>query len=219
MNLNYYDLLSTTIIGVLIVAITNHLLCDDIEISSVTYLAAGYVVGYFVNALGSLLEKEYYKTIGGRPSDKLLSLVAGQNWTGYERIKFYEANAAITRLRAELKDPSASTEKMFGCAMKKVNGCTSSRVPTFNAQYAWSRTLLTTVLIADLSYIILFPIYALCYDYRGYWPIAIDVLLPIISFLSWNRFKEMGYYYAKEVLSEYLKQTQKESTSASSHNS
>lgn len=210
MNLNYYDLLSTTIVGVPIIAVANHLFWNDLEIGNVVYLTSGYIAGYFINALGSLLEKRYYKTIGGEPSDKLLSLVAGQKWTGYERIKFYEANTAITRLKAELEDPSASTEKMFGCAMRKVNGCTNSRVPTFNAQYAWSRTMLTTALIAVAASAIL-----LFYD-LDCWPLLLASVIILLS--SWNRFKEKGYYYAKEVLNEYLKQTDKESTSASSHN-
>lgn len=211
MNFSYYDLLSTTIVGVPIVAAVNHLFWDDIEIGSIVYLTAGYIAGYFVNSLGSILEDFYYWSIRGKPSDKLLSLVAKQDWTGYGHIKFYEANTALTRLKAELNDPSASTAKMFGYAMRKVNGCTTSRVPTFNAQYAWSRTLFTTVLITDLTFVILF------YDDRDFWPIA--GVLFIITLISRNRFKQRGYYYAREVLNEYLKQTDKESISASSPNS
>jgi hypothetical protein len=31
----------------------------------------------------------------------------------------------------------------------------------------------------------------------------------ILLIISWNRFKERGYYYAREVLNEYLKRTDK----------
>ena len=85
---------------------------------------------------------------------------------------------------------------MFGCAMRRVNGCEDSRVPAFNAQYAWSRTILTTILIVDF----------LCafryYNNWLFWLMAVILLV-----ISWNRFKERGYYYAREVLNEYLKQT------------
>lgn len=196
MDIRYYDLLSTAIIGVIVVAVANCLFFGNLEIDGVVYLALGYLVGYFINALGSLFESLYYKTINGMPSDKLLTLVEGQNWTGCNRVKFYEAEKAIEALRNELNDPHASERKMFGCAMRKVNGCEDSKVPAFNAQYAWSRTILTTMLILDF----------LCafryYNDWLFWLIAVILLV-----ISWNRFKERGYYYAREVLNEYLKQT------------
>lgn len=196
MDIRYYDLLSTAIIGVIVVAVANCLFFGNLDIDGVVYLALGYLVGYFINALGSLFESLYYKTINGMPSDKLLTLVEGQNWTGCNRVKFYEAEKAIEALRNELNDPHASERKMFGCAMRKVNGCEDSRVPAFNAQYAWSRTILTTMLILDF----------LCafryYNDWLFWLIAVILLV-----ISWNRFKERGYYYAREVLNEYLKQT------------
>lgn len=196
MDIRYYDLLSTAIIGVIVVAIINYLFFGNIEIDGVVYLALGYLVGYFINALGSLLESLYYKTINGMPSDKFLTLVEGRNWTGCNRVKFYEAEKVIEALKNELNDPRASERKMFGCAMRRVNGCEDSRVPAFNAQYAWSRTILTTILIVDF----------LCafryYNNWLFWLMAVILLV-----ISWNRFKERGYYYAREVLNEYLKQT------------
>ncbi len=198
MDIKYYDLLSTTIIGVTIVAAINYLFLYNMEIDGVVYLALGYLAGYFINAIGSLLEGFYYKTINGMPSDKLLTLVNGQNWTGYERVKFYEAEKVIETLKNELNDQYASERKMFGCAMRKVNGCDDCRVPVFNAQYAWSRTMLTTVLIADTLFAFRF------YDEWLFWLIAMILLV-----VSWNRFKERAYYYAREVLNEYLKQTEK----------
>lgn len=198
MDIKYYDLLSNTIIGVTIVATINYLFIGNIEIDGVVYLALGYLAGYFINAIGSLLEGFYYKTINGMPSDKLLTLVNGQNWTGCKRVKFYEAEKAIATLKKELNDQHASERKMFGCAMRKVNGCEDCRVPAFNAQYAWARTILTTILIADTLCAFRF------YNEWQFWPIAMILLI-----ISWNRFKERGYYYAREVLNEYLKRTDK----------
>jgi hypothetical protein len=80
--------------------------------------------------------------------------------------------------------------------MRKVNACKESRVPAFNAQFAYSRTILTAILLLDIFGAIRF------YDNYLFWLIALALLL-----ISWNRFKERGYYYAKEVLNEYLRQT------------
>jgi hypothetical protein len=196
MDIKYYDLLSTAIIGVVIVTVVNCLFLGNIEIDSIAYLALGYLAGYFINAIGSLIEFIYYKTIGGKPSDQLLTPVSGQDWTGCKKVRFYEAQRAIETIKRELNDTNASTKKMFGCAMRKVNGCENSRVPAFNAQFAWSRTILTTILISSILFAIRY------YDEWIFWVASVSLLL-----ISWNRFKERGYYYAREVLNEYLKQT------------
>lgn len=196
MDIRYYDLLSTAIIGVACIAIVNYFVLGSIEVDGVVYLALGYIVGYFINSIGSLMESIYYRTIKGMPSDNLLTLVKGQNWTGYSRVKFYEAENVIELLKQQLEDQNASTRKMFGCAMRKVNACEDSRVPAFNAQYAWSRTTLTAVLI--VGFICGFHYY----DEWLFWVVYAALLI-----LSWNRFKERGYYYAREVLNEYLRQS------------
>ena len=127
MEIKYYDLLSTAIIGVSCIAIVNYLILDGIEVDGVVYLALGYIVGYFINSIGSLMENIYYWTIKGMPSDNLLTLVKGQNWTGCSRVKFYEAEKVMELLQQELEDQNASARKMFGCAMRKVNACEDSK--------------------------------------------------------------------------------------------
>lgn len=77
--------------------------------------------------------------------------------------------------------------------MRAVNGDEKSRVADFNAQYALSRTILTTVLISTILIIVLYP----CF-WQSYLTIA-------ILLICWNRYKERAYYYAREVLNEYLK--------------
>lgn len=196
MDVKYYDLLSTAIIGVVIVTVVNYLFLENINIDSVAYLALGYLAGYFINSIGSLFESFYHWTIGGIPSDKLLTPINGKEWTGYGRVRFYETEKVIKRLKKELNDPDASPRKMFGCAMRSVNSCKDSRVPAFNSQYAWSRTLFTAIWIVDFLFAIRL------YNEWLFWLVGILLLL-----ISWNRFKERGYYYAREVLNEYLKQT------------
>ena len=195
--MKYYDLLSTAIIGVVVVAVVNYLLLGNHDIDSVAYLAVGYIVGYFINAIGSLFEDFYYCTIGGKPSNKLLAKVEGQSWTGYSRVKFYDVEKVTELLKAELHKPDASIAQMFSCAMRKMNSFAESRVPAFNAHYAWSRTLLTAVWMIDLL---------MAFRYYNQW--LFWLIGSLLLVISWNRFKERGYYYAREVLNEYLKQAE-----------
>lgn len=158
-------------------------------------IPAGYIVGYFLNAFSSFIEPALYKTICGRPSDKLLTPVPGQKWTGIRKVKFFHAEEAVKALREDTMDDDADVKKMFNYAMRMVNANQDSRVPDFNGHYALSRVILTTVIITIV-------IVEVRYGGVWYsWPISIIVLL-----LAWNRFRERGYYYSREVLNEYLKQ-------------
>lgn len=116
MNIKFYDLLSSVITGVAIFTIVNNIFLNNIEINEVAYLAIGYLIGYFINAIGSRLEGILYKTIDGKPSDRLLTPIEDQKWTGYRRVKFHSADEVISMLKQKLKESDASTEKMFECA-------------------------------------------------------------------------------------------------------
>jgi hypothetical protein len=89
---------------------------------------------------------------------------------------------------------SPSNNHLFSIAMRYANGKRDSRVDDFNANYAFSRVLLTTTLFITLLLII-----NNIGDWRYY-----AVLIPAL-FIIWLRCKQRGYYYAKEVLNEYLK--------------
>ncbi len=194
MNFKYYDLLSSLILGnvflFVVIVVTGGEYKSDYHIP---YLALSFVIGYLLNAIGSLMEWVYNKSIGGRPSDVLLTINPQKPYTGYCRIKFYEAEKCVKLLRRELGDENANTKKMFDRAMMYSANDKDSRVQDFNAQYAFSRTLLTTVLL-------LTPVVAYGYNH---WYSCLGMALLIA--LTWNRFKECGYYYAKEVLTYYLK--------------
>ena len=78
--------------------------------------------------------------------------------------------------------------------MRMVNANKDCRVPDFNGHYALSRVILTTMFMAFVFVEIKF------YNVWYSWLISIAILL-----LARNRYKERGYYYAREVLNEYLK--------------
>ncbi len=194
MSFKYYDLLSNITVGIVVFYAIWKLFLPDFEVSEWVVIPAGYVVGFFLDAISSLIEPLLYKSICGRPSDKLLTPIPGQKWTGIKKVKFYHAEEAIKALREDTKDDDADTGKMFGYAMIMVNANKDSRVPDFNGHYALSRVILTTVLFTVI--IAEIKLAGVWYS----WIISIVVLL-----LAWNRFKERGYYYAREVLNEYLR--------------
>lgn len=201
MNFKYYDVLSTLISGVVLLFVLSIVIDWDINDINVTVLLSlAYVMGYMLNALSALLEPLYYWFMEGKPSDKLLKAPKPnccgktRNYTGLGRIRFYEYKKAVKLLNQELDDDKACEGKMFGKAMSYSNSNEKTRVPDFNAQYAFSRVMLT---LAIVSASIIMPKF---YDLWWAWLIALAVII-----LIGRRCKERGYYYAREVLIEYLK--------------
>ena len=198
MQFKYYDILSSLLAGY--IALVVSLFCFNFEYKSeysIVYLAIAFFLGYLINALGSFLEPFYYWTIGGKPSNKILVKKKGKDYSGIRKVKFYDTNEVVSKLKQELNDKNASNEKMFSKAKISVIGNAESRVPDFNAHYALSRTILTTMLVSVFMMIIWQP----CN-----WEVYL-MFIPLL--ICWNRYRERGYYYAREVLYEYLKNSRK----------
>lgn len=193
MNFKYHDLLSSLVTGVVVCISVNIVFELNLKYDVVPLLAVAYVIGYFINALSALCEKYFYKLIGGIPSDVLLTPIEGQSYTGYKRIKFYQTGKVVSLLKIELNDQNADCGKMFSKAMSYSNGDKSTRVPDFNAQYVFSRVLLTVIII--LTIIWSFNFYRNCL----FW-----LMVVITFYLAFRRCKELGFYYAREVLIEYI---------------
>ena len=198
MQFKYYDILSSLLAGFIVLTIT--LLCFDIEYKSeyaIPYLAIAFFLGYLINALSSCLESFYYWTIGGKPSNKIFIKKKGKDYSGISKVKFYDTDEFVFLLKQDLQDKNASHEKMFSRAKFSILGNDNSRISDFNAHFALSRTLLTTILASVIMLIIWQP----CN-----WQVYL-MLIPLL--ICWNRFRERGYYYAREVLYEYLKKNKK----------
>lgn len=205
MNFKYYDVLSSLIMGYVALVIGMYLL--QIEYNNdytIAYLAMAFLCGYFINAVSGLLEPLYYLTIGGKPSNRLLNDGKGNHgWfyhlfiprnTGIWRVHFYETERARSLLSKEIESGSISEDRLFNIAKLEVSGNQDSRVPDFSANYALARSIFTMTIISTGLIISSYP-----NNWQSY--ISIIVLL-----VSWNRYKERAYYYAREVLNEYLKQ-------------
>lgn len=189
MSFKLYDILSSLIPGFIILVASMYML--NIEYNkdyAIPYTALAFLIGYIINALCSWLENVYYWTWGGKPSTRLLE--GKDMW----KVRFYEATKVKDYLLEEVKDPSASNDKLFHEAMRYANGKSDSRVDDFNAHYAFSRSLLTTTLVAIIFVAIK------QHDNWLFYVIAFPSL-----FVVWFRCKQRAYYYSREVLNEYLK--------------
>jgi hypothetical protein len=199
MNFKYYDTLSQLVMGFIVLVVLMNVIGLQYDNSySVPYLAFAFVIGYFINIISSLLEKFFYWTIGGMPSDRLLKIKQGKNYSGTNKIKFYQTQKVIQLLKEDVGDKDASERKMFAKAMRIANNNEKSRAYDFNAHYAFSRVVLTTFLLITIILIIKYPC---CWK-------TYLIIIPLL--LAWERYRERGYYYAKEVLNEYIEYKEKQ---------
>lgn len=189
MKFKFYDIVSHLVPGFIFyiayLEINNETFDKDFAVPAT---AIAFVVGYFINTIASWLEGFYYLTWGGKPSNKLL------DGKGIWKIKFYQHEKVKEMLTHERNKQQASNDELFQVAMRYATPEVNSRVQDFNVNYAFSRVILTTILIVGFSFIYIDPsnlkIY-LCF-------------IPIL-FIAWYRSKQRAYYYAKEVLNTYLK--------------
>lgn len=189
MNFKSYDILASLIPGFLALLVSLSIL--DIEYNNdkiVLYTAVAFLLGFIINTISSWLEDFYFLTWGGKPSDKLL------NGKDIWKVRFYQSIKVKQLLNQETTNTNPSDDELFSIAMRYGNGLKDSRVEDFNAMYAFSRALLTTVFIGTI--LLLIKNY---YDWRYY-----SFLIPTL-FVIWLRCKQRAYYYAREILNVYLK--------------
>lgn len=192
MSFKSYDILSSLVPGfILLLILLNFIGLEYNKDYIIPYTAIAFIIGFLVNTLGSWLEDFYFFTWGGKPSNNLI------NGKGIWKVKFYEDEKVKNQLKNECSIDNPSNDQLFSIAMRHANGQKDSRIDDFNANYAFSRVLLTTILIGTV--ILLIKNY---FDWRFY-----TVLIPLLV-MFWLRCKQRGYYYAKEVLNEYLKKQQ-----------
>jgi len=189
MNFKAYDILSSLIPGFLVLLVMLNLLSFKYDKDFViAYTAIAFLIGYLVNTLSSWLEDFYYFTWGGKPSNRLL------DGKGIWKVSYFEHEKVKDLLTQESSKSNPTNDNLFSIAMRYANGKKDTRVDDFNASYAFARVLLTTTLVITLLLI------AKNYNDWRYYAILIPSLI-----IFWLRCKQRGYYYAKEVLNEFLK--------------
>ncbi|MBK9413051.1 MAG: hypothetical protein IPN61_06420 [Bacteroidetes bacterium] len=191
MNFKAYDIFSSLIPGfLLLLVVLDYLgLKFDVDLI-VAYTAVAFLFGYLLNTISSWLEDFYYFTWNGKPSDRLLD---GKDiW----KVRFYDAEKVKDLLIAEANKKNPSKGELFMIAKQNCN-LSDNRVEDFNSAYAFSRALLTCVLFGCV-----FLIIKHYFDWRYY--LSIPLLIVV-----WLRCKQRAYFYAREVLSNYLTSKQK----------
>lgn len=187
MKFKTYDILSSLISGVLIlIPCLNFLGISYNKDYILFYTAVSFFLGYIINTIGSWAEFIYNWTWRGKPSDRLLD--GNFIW----KVKLYEYKNIKKSLLLEISEENPSNDKLFSIAMRKTVDSKNTRIQDFNAMYAFSRSILTTTIIASIFILVNNPSNILYY--------IISIVLIIIV---WQRSKERGYYFAKEVLNQY----------------
>ncbi len=188
MNFKAYDILSSLVPGFLLLIVV--MVTFNIQYNTnffVVYTALAFLTGFLNNTISSWLEGFYFWTWGGSPSNRLLD---GKDiW----KVPFYEGVKVKQLLIKDSTKDNPSNGELFSIAMRKANNQKNQRVDDFNSLYAFSRALLTMVLVATIF--LLIKHYS---DWRYY-------VIPIpILFIVWLRTKQRDYYFCREVLNTYL---------------
>jgi hypothetical protein len=197
-KLGLYDLFGNLIPGIVAVSLlgaawywTGHKveLPNLSQAVSVLVLSAlAIVLGQFVQAIGSLLQKFYFWTWGGRPSDRAM-----------KRLLPSQSAALRTRLaNYMLEDASdeVTDHQIFLWAFSVCNYKSLGRVERFNSIYAYNRALTTLMLISTIA--TLGIIFVAEPNPPAAWTVlGIEVL---ITLLFWYRTRQRGIYFADEVL-------------------
>jgi hypothetical protein len=188
MNFKLYDILSSLIPGfLLLIAILAFFNLSFDKDLVVAYTAIAFLLGYLVNTFSSWLEDIYFFSWSGKPSDCLLD---GKDvW----KVRFYNSQKAKDLLKTETTNQNPSNDELFSIAMRYANQ-KDSRIEDFNSAYAFSRSLLTCVLIGGAFLLI-----------KNYNDLKIYTIIIPTIIIVWFRCKQRGYYYAREVLNVYLK--------------
>jgi hypothetical protein len=187
-NFKYYDILSHLVPGLLIYAVINHYmkqLAPDLPV--VPLLAIAYVIGYFNNTLSSWLEGFYRYLMGGNPINSFFDK------QGIWKVRFSRGMELKQLLRDKMENQTANNYQVFIEAMKIANSNSTSRLEDLNASYAFSRGIVTSLLITG-SLIIYF-------NYSNFFAYLAVLSLLLISLF---RCHQRNGYYVREVLNVVL---------------
>lgn len=184
MKFKYYDLLSHLIPGMVILFTVKLFYKDTLpELPAIPLLAIAFVIGYFTNTISSWLEGIYFFISGGNPIDNFF-----EN-KGIWKVRYYNGSKIKKKLLTKLQFSELSNSELFSEAMRIANSTDSTRLDDFNSIYAFSRSILTTVIISGGLLIQARPQNLLIY-----------IIILILFIIALLRFKQRSGYYIREVL-------------------
>lgn len=163
-------------------------------INAGAFAAVAIFAGQMVQALASFSEPLLFKLWGGRPSEQALHKGLGLR---------YLPQPSATRLRnklsAAVNRPDSQAQDLFLYAMRRASTAAASRVETFNAQFAYHRSLVTLGVLLLALVLISRWRGALSLISRGmFWTCLIgDLMVLVVLFI---RTRQRAFYYVREVL-------------------
>ncbi|MEM7372740.1 MAG: hypothetical protein AAF587_29230 [Bacteroidota bacterium] len=207
MKFSFYNVVTHLILGFLWFIPVMLIWLPDISLDtgmSLASVAVAYVLGYFINAIASWTESYLFISWGGKPSQNLLK---GKGMKKIRFSRYQKARIRLTRERTQQTDfnNDQHLDSLFGIAMSYIGSSTNNRIQEFNASYAFSRG----VLVALFGLWIMLIVYQAKQNEFNH---SIH-LIAILLIMGWYRAKERGYYFAKEVLNNYLRVTEAENKS------
>lgn len=201
-KMDFYDVLGVVVPGFLLITwgslLFPHLAGRLLGLpmpEAVTVLALTAVAifaGHLVQTVASLTERLLFKTWGGRPSDQILNGKASH----------YLPSDSVQRIRSKLGKgvgDEASCHSIFLYAMQLAETAQSTRCPRFNSLYGYHRSLLTTVAVATLLFVL--SIAGGAASSLSVWGCVLGfAFISAVLVLIWIRTRQRGMYYAREVL-------------------
>lgn len=184
MKFKYYDLLSHMVPGLVVFWV----LSFEYEkfmpnVSAIPLLAIAFIIGYFVNTLGSWFESFFHAISGGNPLEKFF------DGEGIWKVKYHNGEVIKSLISSRLANGETENSKLFVEAMRIANSDSTARLEDFNASYAFSRSIVMTIMAAGGIMLYSDPTNLTYY--------AIVFCLVLISLL---RFRQRNGYYIREVL-------------------
>lgn len=201
-KLEFYDILGILVPGLLFLVWVP--LCfpgiRDVAVSlsfpdafSVMVLTAvAILLGHVIQAVGSLLEPLFFRTWGGRPSDRALA----------EGLGSYLPPDSSQRIRTKLVHhlgESATDHSLFLFAIQLSEGEGRGRGARFNGLYAYHRALLTLLILGSVLLLLAQFLGTSTISYPTQFA-GILVAALLVAALTWHRARQRAFYYVREVL-------------------
>jgi hypothetical protein len=195
MTLSLYDILSHLIPGSLIYVSALYTLGVGLDaVPAVPASGIAYILGYFVSTLSSWTEDILNWSWGGKPSSRLLD--GHSIW----KVKMFETEKAKSFLLLDSAKENPSNDELFQVAKRTIDLGSKTRVADLNSAYAFSRSIFGALLVTSALVLVKNP------------SVLLGVGALAALFVSWLRTKQRGYYFAREVLFQYLAHKERHSS-------
>jgi hypothetical protein len=188
MTVSLFDILSKLIPGgLLLFAITQSHAINKIEYNEVVVLIIIYILGYFLEAISSIIENPVlFRLFGGNPAVNLLN---GRKFLEIGIGRLDKINEIVEEKYKEHKEDKLRLFLIFHSVVSKKE---YPRINHFLEQYTLSRNMFVSCLIAGFYYL----------NCHFTW-IGVAVFLLMLAII-FTRTKQRNYYFTKEVINSYL---------------